>query len=145
MTPTREQVEELATKMFMQRNAVWNVDTLPEHDELKEEGLLEEAKMLLMTSPNVEGKAKVSLNSSYIEKYGKAWEMQTSDIIRELVSKVESLELQIKELQIKSMQHDKAILFKCARCGHSWPKRNKTVTPNICPKCKSRLWNVSKS
>ncbi len=34
----------------------------------------------------------------------------------------------------------------CLRCGHSWPSRRKTIgQPKICPKCKSKLWNVSKS
>ncbi len=31
---------------------------------------------------------------------------------------------------------------KCARCGHEWSRRIKTV-PHECPKCKSYSWNDS--
>jgi len=29
----------------------------------------------------------------------------------------------------------------CERCGHEWVSRAATVTPEVCPKCKSPYWN----
>jgi len=30
----------------------------------------------------------------------------------------------------------------CQQCGHEWVRRGKLL-PKVCPKCKSRKWNVS--
>lgn len=30
----------------------------------------------------------------------------------------------------------------CERCGHEW--KSKTVSPKVCPKCKSPYWNEPK-
>jgi Zn finger protein HypA/HybF involved in hydrogenase expression len=34
----------------------------------------------------------------------------------------------------------------CDRCGHSWQKqRESDDLPQVCPKCKSKLWNSGKA
>ena len=35
--------------------------------------------------------------------------------------------------------------FQCARCDHVWLPRYDDIDPAICPKCKSKLWNVKKT
>lgn len=34
--------------------------------------------------------------------------------------------------------------YKCNKCGHTWQKRNKSLEPRMCPKCKSVTWNDTK-
>lgn len=31
--------------------------------------------------------------------------------------------------------------FLCERCQHIWAPRNVSVTPKVCPKCKSPYWD----
>lgn len=36
--------------------------------------------------------------------------------------------------------------YRCLRCGYEWLARKRNANmPNICPKCKSKLWNKPKS
>lgn len=35
------------------------------------------------------------------------------------------------------------LMRKCLRCGKCW-MQNGVETPNTCPKCKSKFWNVPK-
>jgi DNA-directed RNA polymerase subunit RPC12/RpoP len=32
--------------------------------------------------------------------------------------------------------------YRCDRCEHEWLPRDKERDPLVCPKCKSRYWNV---
>ncbi len=32
----------------------------------------------------------------------------------------------------------------CKLCGHEWFPRYFGTTPRICPKCKSRFWNIGR-
>lgn len=151
MTPTRDMIEERALELW-QREHREVTFIHPEPEELREGGYWLRAQRDLMSSGSTLAREELSK-----ARYDLTLELRRVEealgekaLDQDVKVLLEGFEERLKALEAKS--NDKALaaellgLYLCRRCGHPWVKRQSTEgDPGMCPRCKSRLWKVSKT
>jgi len=137
---SREEIERKVIELYhLDNDMTLGVSITPEREELSEGGYLREAQNKLMSN-----EYKHSLRIGIVElraqimdaekALGEHIDLDAKTILTQLVNRVEALEARVRTQNVLDS-------YNCKRCAHKWQPRGKNL-PKICPKCKSKLWNI---